>query len=155
MTDNMGMQSYNLNFQINQQALDKYRVSYSDLTRTLLLMGDGVNVTDFDTGKELLDVNVYMNKPNNDPEVLFQQLSVNNSAREQIPLSQLATMKPDFSIQQIHRYDLERTVTISANANGRTATELTQDIRSKLTNTQFEPGYTWEMGGNIRAVRYV
>ncbi|WP_025718000.1 efflux RND transporter permease subunit [Paenibacillus polymyxa] len=151
VTDNMGMQSYNLNFQINQQALDKYQVSYSDLTRTLLLMGDGVNVTDFDTGKELLDINVYMNKPNNDPEVLFQQLSVNNSAREQIPLSQLATMKPDFSIQQIHRYDLERTVTISSDANGRTATELTQDIRSKLTNTQFEPGYTWEMGGETSA----
>ncbi|MEC0184157.1 efflux RND transporter permease subunit [Paenibacillus peoriae] len=151
VTDNMGMQSYNLNVQVNQQALDKYKVSYSDLTRTLLLMGDGVNVTDFDTGKELLDINIYMDKPNNDPEVLFQQLTVSNAAKEQIPLSQLATMKPDFSIQQIHRYDLERTVTISANANGRTATELTQDIRSKLANTQFEPGYTWEMGGETSA----
>ncbi|WP_179032569.1 efflux RND transporter permease subunit [Paenibacillus kribbensis] len=151
VTDNMGMQSYNLNFQVNQQALDKYKVSYSNLTRTLLLMGDGVNVTDFDTGKELLDINIYMDKPNNDPEVLFQQLTVTNAANEQIPLSQLAAMKPDFSIQQIHRYDLERTVTISANANGRTATELTQDIRSKLANTQFEPGYTWEMGGETSA----
>lgn len=63
-------------------------------------MGDGVNVTDFDTGKELLDVNIYMDKPNNDPEVLFQQ---------------------------------------------------SQDIRSKLTNTQFEPGYTWEIGGETSA----
>jgi multidrug efflux pump subunit AcrB len=151
VTDNIGMQSYNLNFQVNQQALDKYRVSYSNLTRTLLLMGDGVKVTDFDTGKELLDINIYMDKPNNDPEVLFQQLSVTNAAKEQIPLSQLVTMKPDFSIQQIHRYDLERTVTISANANGRTATELTQDIRSKLTNTHFDPGYTWEMGGETSA----
>ncbi|WP_226002155.1 efflux RND transporter permease subunit [Paenibacillus sp. BJ-4] len=147
VTDNMGMQSYNLNFQVNQQALDKYQVNYSNLTRTLLLMGDGVKVTDFDTGKELLDINMYMDKPNNDPEVLFQQLSVTNAGGEQIPLSQLATMKPDFSIQQIHRYNLERTVTISSNASGRTATELTQDIRSKLTNTHFDSGYTWEMGG--------
>ncbi|WP_025679541.1 efflux RND transporter permease subunit [Paenibacillus polymyxa] len=147
VTDNMGMQSYNLNFQVNQQALDKYQVNYSNLTRTLLLMGDGVKVTDFDTGKELLDINMYMDKPNQDPEVLFQQLSVTNAGGEQIPLSQLATMKPDFSIQQIHRYNLERTVTITANANGRTATELTNDIRSKLTNTHFDSGYTWEMGG--------
>jgi multidrug efflux pump subunit AcrB len=147
VTDNMGMQSYNLNFQVNQQALDKYQVNYSNLTRTLLLMGDGVKVTDFDTGKELLDINMYMDKPNHDPEVLFQQLSVTNAGGEQIPLSQLATMKPDFSIQQIHRYDLERTVTISANAKGRTATELTQDIRSKLTSTHFDSGYTWEMDG--------
>lgn len=58
VADNMGMQSYNLNVQVNQQALDKYKVSYSGLTRTLLLMGDGVKITDFDTGKELLDINI-------------------------------------------------------------------------------------------------
>lgn len=86
VTDNMGMQSYNLNFQVNQQALDKYQVNYSNLTRTLLLMGDGVKVTDFDTGKELLDINMYMDKPNHDPEVLFQQLSVTNAGGEQIPV---------------------------------------------------------------------
>lgn len=49
--DNMENEGYTLDFQINKQAMDQYQVSNNDLTRTLLLMGNGVSFSRFDTGK--------------------------------------------------------------------------------------------------------
>ncbi|MCM3701509.1 efflux RND transporter permease subunit [Paenibacillus macerans] len=151
ISDDMGMQSYNLTFKINEQALNKYQVSYANLTRTLLLMGDGIKVSTFDTGNELIDIKLYMDQHSGDPNALFQQLSVTNSKGQQIPLSHLTDMNSGFSIQQIHRHNLERAITVTADGEGRTASELTEEIRSKLENTSLTPGYTWELGGETTA----
>lgn len=145
--DDVGIEQYTLSFEINKQAMDQYSVTSNALTQSLLLMGEGVTVGDFDTGKELIDVNVYMNGKNSDPELLFQQLTVTNAAGQQIPLSQLAEMKPGFGIQKIKHYNLERTITVEADVEGRTATEAMQDINAKLAQLDVPEGYSVESGG--------
>lgn len=145
--DDVGIEQYSLNFEINQAAMDRYQVTAASLTQALLLMGEGVNIGEFDTGSELIDMNVYMNDTQTDPQLLFQQLTVTNNAGKQIPLSQLAEMKPDFSIQQIKHYNLERTITVEANLDGRTATDAMQEINAKLTGLELPDGYTLETAG--------
>lgn len=61
--DNMENEGYTLDFQINKQAMDQYQVSNNDLTRTLLLMGNGVSFSRFDTGKDLINIKLET-KPN-------------------------------------------------------------------------------------------
>jgi multidrug efflux pump subunit AcrB len=145
--DNLGIERYALEVEINKQAMDQNLVNYTDLSRTLRLISEGINVGEFDTGNESLDIKMYLNNENKDPSVLFQELSVTNAIGEQIPLAQLAQIKPAFSIQEINHYNLMRTLTIEADVKGRTATEVMTEIESKLAKVNFPEGYTWEAGG--------
>lgn len=145
--DDMGIERYNLTFQPNQEAMDRYMVSYNDLTRTLLLVGQGLTVSQFDTGLSLVDMNLYMSKKEAEPNLLYQQVQVTNAQGRQIPLSQLTTMIPGFSIPQINHYNLERTVTVTADVSGRTATEVMTEVQKKLSDMPFPDGYEWSIGG--------
>lgn len=145
--DNFGNQSYTLEFEINKEAMNQHLVDYKTLTQTLRLMGDGLDIGDFDTGEQIIDVNLYMKNNNGDPSELFQQLNVTNTQGMQVPLSQIAKLKPSFAIQKIQHYNLVRTVTVEADAKGKTATELNTEIRAMLADMPFPDGYTWELGG--------
>lgn len=145
--DNLGIERYALEFEVNKQAMDQNLVNYTDLSRTLRLISEGVTVSEFDTGKDLLDIKLYLKDKNKDPAVLFQELSVTNARGEQIPLAQLAQIKPSFSVKQISHYNLERTITVEADVRGRTATEAMTEIQEKLNKVNFPDGYRWEVGG--------
>ncbi|SDC95363.1 Multidrug efflux pump subunit AcrB [Paenibacillus sp. UNCCL117] len=145
--DDMGFERYNLTFQPNQEAMDRYMVSYKDLTRTLLLVGQGLTVSEFDTGKDLVDMNLYIQGNEAEPVELYQQVQVTNAQGRQVPLSQLTTMTPGFSIPQINHHNLERTVTITADISGRTATEVMAEVQAKLSGLSFPDGYAWSAGG--------
>ncbi|MBU5442294.1 efflux RND transporter permease subunit [Paenibacillus sp. MSJ-34] len=146
--DNFGNQSYTLEFAVNEEAMKQHQVTYQTLTQTLRLMGDGLDIGDFDTGNQIIDINLYMNNKNGNPSDIFQQMNVTNEQGMQVPLSQLAELKPTFSIQKIQHYNLVRTVTVEANATGgRTATELNTEISALLGGLHFPEGYTWTLGG--------
>ncbi|MFC3882636.1 efflux RND transporter permease subunit [Bacillus songklensis] len=145
--DDFGIERYTLEFAVNKEFMDQNLVNYTDLSRTLRLISEGVNVSEFDTGKDLLDIKLYLKNEDEDPALLFQKLSVTNARGEQIPLSQIAQMKPSFSIQKIAHYNLARTVTVSAEVKDRTATEVMKEIERELDSMSLPDGYTWEAGG--------
>ncbi|AJE52116.1 efflux RND transporter permease subunit [Paenibacillus polymyxa] len=147
IVDDIGIERYALELEVNKQAMDQYLVSYTDLTRTLLLLKEGAQVSQFDTGSSLVDIKMYLNHSNEEPSKLFQQLSVVNAAGKQIPLNQLVQIKPSFAIQQIKHYNMERTITVEADLNGRTASEAMVDVEGKLAQMKFPEGYKWEVGG--------
>jgi multidrug efflux pump subunit AcrB len=147
VTDDVGIERYSLEMVVNKQAMDQYLVTYTDLTKTLLLLNEGLNVSQFDTGKDLVDIKLYLDHNDQDPYILFQQLNVTNANGKQIPLAQLVEVKPSFAIQKIKHYNMERTVTIEADVNGRTATEAVAEVKTKLSQMKFPEGYRWEIGG--------
>ncbi|KMY51913.1 efflux RND transporter permease subunit [Peribacillus loiseleuriae] len=148
ISDSLGTERYSLEFQVNKDAMDYNLVSYTDLSTTLRLITQGLNVSEFDTGNDLIDIKLYLENTEEDPTALFQRLSITNARGEQIPLAQLAEMKPAFSVQQIAHYNLVRSVTVEADVRaGTTATEAMAEITPKLEKMNFQEGYTWEVGG--------
>jgi len=145
--DDMGIEQYGLELDINKQAMDQYMVSYANLTRTLLLASDGITTSQYNTGKNLISIRLFVEKGVQDPNELFHHLNVTNAAGQQIPLSQLAALKPAFSVQQMKHYNLARTITVDADVKGRTATEVMEEITGKLNGISFPEGYTWAVGG--------
>lgn len=145
--DNLGIERYALELDINKQAMDQNLVNYTDLSRTLRLISEGINIGQFDTGNDTLDMKLYLNNENKEPAALFQELSVTNARGEQIPLTQLAQIKPSFTVGEINHYNLVRTITLEADVKGRTATEVMTEVEGKLTKVDFPSGYTWEIGG--------
>lgn len=147
IVDDTGEDRHALEMEVNDQAMDKYMVSYKDLTSTMLLLNEGLPVSKFDKGSELVDIKLYLKQPQQDPNILFQQLTVNNATGTPIPLAQLAEAKPSFTTQQIKHYNMERTITIEADLIGRTATEAAVDVNAKLGALQLPDGYKWQLGG--------
>lgn len=149
ITDNFGLDNYTLEFQVNKAMMEQKLVTYADLSRTLRLASQGLTVSQFDDGKELIDINLYAEKPGHDPLAVFQRLTVPNLLGQQVPLSEIATIKPSFGIQNIPHRNLSRTVTITGDVRGRTATEVMTDVTAILEEHQFPEGYHWEVGGEM------
>lgn len=70
-----------------------------------------------------------------------------------VRLNQVATVKESTGPNQINRRDLTREVAINANAFGRAAGEVSNDIRTQLDGVQFPPGYRYQFGGSTKNMR--
>lgn len=145
--DNFGVERYTLEFEINKALMQEKLVNYTELSRTLRLVSEGITVSEFDDGTDLIDMKIYLDKGQAEPSVLFQRLTIANARGEQIPLAQLAEIKPTFSLQQIPHRDLSRAVTISGDVKERTATDVMNEIKPILTRMELPEGYRWEIGG--------
>jgi multidrug efflux pump subunit AcrB len=145
--DDFGIERYALDFAVKKDVMEQKLVNYTDLSRTLRLVSEGLTVSQFDDGKDLVDMKLYATSQQTDPMTVFQHLSVPNAHGEQIPLSELVTIAPSFTIANIPHRDLARVVTISSEVQGRTATEVMKEIKPKLAALKMPQGYSWEVGG--------
>lgn len=145
--DDFGVERYTLEFVVNKELMEQKLVNYTDLSQTLRLVSEGITVSEFDTGNDLIDMKLFLQKGEEEPSVLFQRLSIANARGELIPLSQLAQVKPTFSTQAIPHRDLSRSVTISSDLKGRTATEVMTELKPKLDALSMPEGYRYEIGG--------
>lgn len=145
--DNFGVERYTLEFVVNKELMEQKLVNYTDLSTTLRLVSEGISVSEFDTGDELIDMKLFLQKGEEDPALLFQRLSIANARGELIPLSQLAEVKPTFSTQAIPHRDLSRSVTVSADVKNRTATEVMTEIQPMLDSMSLPEGYRIDIGG--------
>ncbi|MGE5701508.1 MAG: efflux RND transporter permease subunit [Clostridia bacterium] len=145
--DDMGIERYTLEFAVNRDLMQQKLVNYTELSRTLRLVSEGIEFSEFDTGNDLLDMKMYVAKTDDDPNVIFQRLTVTNAMGQQIPLSQLTQVKPTFSIQKIQHRDLSRAVTIYGDVRGRTATEVMNEITPMVKALELPEGYRFEIGG--------
>ena len=64
-----------------------------------------------------------------------------------VPLRQVADITPATGANQINRRDLNREVELSANVVGRSAGQVSAEIKTTLEQMQFSPGYRYQVGG--------
>ncbi|MGE5415735.1 MAG: efflux RND transporter permease subunit [Acidobacteriota bacterium] len=147
--DNFGLDLCTLEFQVNKDMMKQRMVSYSDLSRTLRLVSEGIQIGQYDNGKDLVDMILYSEKSGIDKLAVFQNLSVPNARGQQVPLSEIATIKPAYTAQAIPHRNMSRAVTITGDVRGRTATEVMNDVTTYLENLKLPAGYRWEVGGEM------
>lgn len=70
-----------------------------------------------------------------------------------VRLNQVATVRESTGPNQINRRDLTREVAINANAHGRAAGDVSNDIRARLDTIQFPPGYRYQFGGSTKNMK--
>ncbi len=147
INDNFGIDRYALDFNVNKELMDQKLVSYNDLSKTLRLVGEGITISKYDDGKDLVDMQLYANNGEDDPLAIFEKLSVPNLTGQQIPLSELVEIKPTFAARAIAHKDMARVVTITSEIRDRTATEVIKELRPHLENMKLPDGYSWKIGG--------
>ena len=67
-----------------------------------------------------------------------------------VRLNQVAVVRESTGPNQINRRDLTREVSVSANVYGRSAGEVSDDIRKVMDNIHFPPGYSYKFGGSTK-----
>ncbi len=67
-----------------------------------------------------------------------------------VRLNQVADVVEATGPNQINRRDLTREVAINANVDGRSAGEVSSNIRKALDTVAFPPGYSWQFSGSAK-----
>jgi HAE1 family hydrophobic/amphiphilic exporter-1 len=104
---------------------------------------------------ENYDVNVRLTPGSRDSLADLQRLPITvGSAADGTPrivrLSQVADITPSTGPNQINRRDLNREINIDANALGRSAGDVSADIKKVLDATPWPPGYRYSFGGSTK-----
>jgi len=64
-----------------------------------------------------------------------------------VPLRQVASITPSLGANQINRRNLNREVELSANVVGRSAGQVSADVKQALESMNWPPGYRYQVGG--------
>jgi HAE1 family hydrophobic/amphiphilic exporter-1 len=70
-----------------------------------------------------------------------------------VRLNQVANVREGTGPNQINRRDLTREVAVNGNAYGRSAGDVSNDIRARLDGIQFPPGYRYQFGGSTKNMK--
>ncbi len=70
-----------------------------------------------------------------------------------VPLRQVADIVPSTGANQINRRDLNREVELSANVVGRSAGQVTNDVKTALNTIAWPAGYRFQIGGAAKSMQ--
>jgi hydrophobic/amphiphilic exporter-1 (mainly G- bacteria), HAE1 family len=101
------------------------------------------------------DVNVRLspdarNTPQDLERLPFTVSSALDGSTKVVRLNQVATVREATGPNQINRRDLSREVAINANVFGRSAGEVSADVRTVMDSIAMPPGYSYQFGGNTK-----
>ncbi len=69
-----------------------------------------------------------------------------------VPLRQVATITPSLGANQINRRNLNREVELSANVVGRSAGQVSAEVKKALDSISWQPGYSYQIGGSTKSM---
>jgi multidrug efflux pump subunit AcrB len=111
---------------------------------------DGATTTDFRAGDTVIPVVIRGVKEERENLASVPGLGVySKTSKNNVPLAQIADLYGNGEVNQIHRYNQQRTITVSAIPQVLSASELFARILPTLNEMDFPPGHYWEIGGEL------
>ena len=104
---------------------------------------------------ENYDVNVRLTPESRNAIDDLQRLPINvapasDGSPRVVRLAQVAEVSPATGLNQINRRDMNREINVDANAFGRSAGDVSADIRRTLDQVRWPPGYRYSFGGSTK-----
>ncbi len=127
-------------------------ISVNDAAQALRVAFAGVEVGDWvDPGGETRDVAVRLHPDDRVSAGNIERLPIAVSgSNRMVPLEQIATVTMGKGPSQIQHNDGKRTISVAANAEGRSPGEVTADALKLARATEYPPGYGPELAGASR-----
>ena len=141
-----------LKIELDRALANNLGISANDAAQALRVAFAGVEVGDWvDPDGEARDVAVRLHPDDRVDASNIERLPIAVSGSNMVvPLEQIATVSMGKGPSQIQHEDTKRTITVTANAQGRSAGEVTADARRIAGEMQFPPGYGLELAGASR-----
>jgi HAE1 family hydrophobic/amphiphilic exporter-1 len=141
-----------LQIELDRGLANNLGISANDAAQALRVAFAGVEVGDWvDPTGETRDVAVRLQPSDRVSLSNIESLPVTVTGSERlVPLEQIARITMGKGPSQIQHYDGKRMVSVSANAQGRSAGEVTADALKIAKAMNFPAGYALELGGAAR-----
>ncbi|MBX5462859.1 MAG: efflux RND transporter permease subunit [Steroidobacteraceae bacterium] len=141
-----------LRIELDRGLANQLGISVNDAAQALRVAFAGVEVGDWvDPSGESRDVAVRLHPDDRVDASNIEHLPVAvGGSKMMVPLEQIATITLDKGPAQIQHLDGKRTVTVSANVQGRSSGEVTADAVRLAESIDFPAGYGLSLGGASR-----
>jgi HAE1 family hydrophobic/amphiphilic exporter-1 len=141
-----------LQIELDRGLANQMGISVNDAAQALRVAFAGVEAGDWiDPTGEARDVSIRLHPADRVDAANIERLpiAVSGSSR-MVPLEQIATVTMGKGPSQIQHGDGKRTITVSANAQGRSPGEITAEAKKLAEKIDFPPGYGIELAGSAR-----
>ncbi|MFD2365982.1 efflux RND transporter permease subunit [Pseudoduganella sp. GCM10020061] len=138
-----------LQIELDRGLANSMGISVSDAAQSLRVAFAGVEIGDWvDPSGETRDVSVRLHPEDRVDASNIERLPIAVTGTNQmVPLDQIATITMGKGPSSIQHTDGNRTITVSANAQGRSNGEVTADAMKLAKEFQFPPGYGLQLAG--------
>ncbi|MES2900578.1 MAG: efflux RND transporter permease subunit [Pseudomonadota bacterium] len=139
-----------LKIEMNRGLANSMGISVNDAAQSLRVAFAGVEVGDWvDPTGESRDVAVRLHPEDRVNAENIERLPIAIAGtNEMVPLDQIATISMGKGPSGIQHTNGKRSIAVSANAQGRSSGEVTQDAMKLANSFDFPPGYGLELGGS-------
>jgi multidrug efflux pump subunit AcrB len=137
---------------VNRDKAAMYGIPLVDIDRTIRMSIAGIKVSSYrdkdGKGYNIVVRSAFEKEPRLD---IFDKIYLTTASGALIPLNQVARLQLKTSSSQISHFNLDRSVTITADVlGGYSVNRLTREIISKLDHYQWPVGYDYFVGGEQR-----
>ena len=141
-----------LKIELNRGLANSLGISVNDAAQALRVAFAGVEVGDWvDPSGETRDVSVRLHPDDRVDASNIERLPIAVSgSNRMVPLEQIATVTMGKGPSQIQHADGKRTISVAANAQGRSSGEVTAEALALAKAIDFPPGYGLELAGASR-----
>jgi len=145
--------------QVRRDAASDLGLSVAQIAGSLRTLVAGQTVGNWRApDDQTYDVNVRLapdarNAPADLERLPFATGSNADGSARVVRLNQVANVREGTGPNQINRRDLTREVAVNGNAYGRSAGDVSNDIRAGLDSIQFPPGYRYQFGGSTKNMK--
>jgi multidrug efflux pump subunit AcrB len=136
---------------IDQDRSRQAGLSPSAVARAMEAGFDGLQVTEYREGERAIPVVLRARAADRSSLDSLADLTIAASEGGPVPLLQVATLAGELKPFVVRRYNLERTLTVSATNPDMTASQLLSAMRPKLDALGLSVDYRWVPGGEVEA----
>jgi multidrug efflux pump subunit AcrB len=138
-----------LHIRIDESEAARLGLDVEAIARTGYAAFQGAEATEVREGNEEIKVRVWLREPFRDDEASLQDLYISHRTGRLIPLSRVARFEPSRGLPNIHHYDGDRVITVTASlAEGVNAVEENRSLEAAFRDLpQRYPGYDLIRGG--------
>lgn len=136
--------------EVDQARARRAGLTSQEVTDSLDAFIDGSTTTEYRAGDTVFPVVVRGVERERENLVSVPGLGVySKTSQNNVPLAQIADLYGMGEVNQIHRYNQERTMTVSAKHQTLPAGEMFTRLLPLLNEMDFPPGHYWEIGGEL------
>jgi HAE1 family hydrophobic/amphiphilic exporter-1 len=141
-----------LQIELDRGLANQMGISVNDAAQALRVAFAGVEAGDWiDPTGEARDVSIRLHPADRVDAANIERLPIAVSGTNRmVPLDQIATVTMGKGPSQIQHGDGKRTITVSANAQGRSPGEITAEAKKLAEKISFPPGFGIELAGAAR-----
>ncbi|MFH5185646.1 efflux RND transporter permease subunit [Paenibacillus sp. TAB 01] len=147
VTDDVGTEMKTYEVKPDPAKLNLFNVNEKDLSQTLRIATEGLEVTTLQKGEDSLDVTLYAKEQTADPVERMNKMNVPKQSGGTVSVRELGTITPGMMIKSIHHLNQTRTITIRSFAQDRLPDEIVKDLKAQLAQYSLPSGFTIEYGG--------